>query len=188
MACGVTTEHEPKQALVAATRYPYPRRSVIDLFIRLEFGKTKGEIRRLVAAGGARLNDIKLDDAALVLVRHSMDSAPLTMQNLNLVNSSLSLPHSCAIICIRTPESLAHSDPSCRIKPIQLSRAASNRCHVSKRRRFPSLAAHPHKSLPRASCSPVNRTDTLWHKFTPKLYQFNLNIIQPSSSLARSHA
>jgi len=38
---------------------------VIDLFIRLEFGKSKGEVKRLVSGGGARLNDAKIEDAAL---------------------------------------------------------------------------------------------------------------------------
>ncbi len=40
---------------------------VIDLFLRLEFGKSKGEVRRLVSGGGARLNDEKIQDAALVV-------------------------------------------------------------------------------------------------------------------------
>lgn len=40
---------------------------VIDLFIRLELGKSKSEVRRLVTGGGARLNGEKIEDAALVL-------------------------------------------------------------------------------------------------------------------------
>ena len=40
---------------------------VLDLFLRLEFGKSKGEVRRLVKGGGARLNDVKIEDAAMVV-------------------------------------------------------------------------------------------------------------------------
>jgi len=40
---------------------------VIDLFIRLEFGKSKGEVKRLVSGGGARLNDVKIEDPTLVV-------------------------------------------------------------------------------------------------------------------------
>lgn len=40
---------------------------VIDLFIQLEFGKSKGEVRRLVQGGGAKLNDVKIEDAALLV-------------------------------------------------------------------------------------------------------------------------
>lgn len=34
---------------------------VIELFLKLEFGKSKGEIKRLVSGGGARLNDAKIE-------------------------------------------------------------------------------------------------------------------------------
>ena len=44
---------------------------VIDLFLKLEFGKSKGEIRRLVTGGGARCNDVKIEDAAMVLTTES---------------------------------------------------------------------------------------------------------------------
>jgi tyrosyl-tRNA synthetase len=40
---------------------------VVDLFLRLEFGKSKSEVKRLVSGGGARLNDEKIADAALVV-------------------------------------------------------------------------------------------------------------------------
>lgn len=40
---------------------------VVDLFLRLNFAKSKSEVRRLIAAGGARLNDEKLDDEDLKL-------------------------------------------------------------------------------------------------------------------------
>ena len=45
--------------------------SVIDLFIKLEFGKSKGEVRRLVSGGGARVNDVKIEDPAMVLTADS---------------------------------------------------------------------------------------------------------------------
>ena len=40
---------------------------VLELFLRLEMAKSKGEVRRLVSGGGARLNGEKLDDAELVV-------------------------------------------------------------------------------------------------------------------------
>lgn len=48
---------------------------VVDLFIRLEFGKSKGEFKRLVAGGGARLNDVKIEDPNLVVSSGDFDSA-----------------------------------------------------------------------------------------------------------------
>lgn len=41
--------------------------TLIDLFIRLEFAKSKSEVRRLVKGGGARLNGEKVEDAELVV-------------------------------------------------------------------------------------------------------------------------
>ena len=40
---------------------------IVDLFLKLEFGKSKGEIKRLVSGGGARLNDEKVSDPALLV-------------------------------------------------------------------------------------------------------------------------
>lgn len=40
---------------------------VIDLFLKLEFGKSKSEVRRLVKGGGARLNGQKIEDEELVV-------------------------------------------------------------------------------------------------------------------------
>jgi len=40
---------------------------IVDLYLKLGFGKSKSEIRRLVQQGGARMNDGKIADAALVL-------------------------------------------------------------------------------------------------------------------------
>ena len=41
--------------------------TLIDLFIRLEFAKSKSEVRRLVKGGGARLNGEKVEDAELMV-------------------------------------------------------------------------------------------------------------------------
>ena len=35
---------------------------VVELFVSLELGKTKSEVRRLVDGGGAKLNGRKIDD------------------------------------------------------------------------------------------------------------------------------
>jgi len=40
---------------------------LLDLFIRLEFAKSKSEVRRLVKGGGARLNGEKVEDAELLV-------------------------------------------------------------------------------------------------------------------------
>ena len=40
---------------------------LVDLFVRLDLGKSKSEVRRLVSGGGARLNDEKVADAGLVV-------------------------------------------------------------------------------------------------------------------------
>jgi len=47
---------------------------VLELFIRLELGKSKSEVRRLVSGGGARLNDVKIEDPALVVGVDSFSS------------------------------------------------------------------------------------------------------------------
>ena len=48
---------------------------VVDLFVRLELGKSKSEVRRLVAGGGARLNGVKIDDPALVLGKDAFEGS-----------------------------------------------------------------------------------------------------------------
>jgi tyrosyl-tRNA synthetase len=40
---------------------------VVELFLRLGFGKSKSEVRRLVSGGGARLNDVKIEDEKMVV-------------------------------------------------------------------------------------------------------------------------
>lgn len=44
---------------------------IVDLFLRLDFAKSKSEVRRLIEAGGARLNDEKVDDPALLVARQA---------------------------------------------------------------------------------------------------------------------
>jgi len=48
---------------------------VIDLFLRLEFGKSKSEVKRLVSGGGARLNDEKIEDPLMVVSADTFASA-----------------------------------------------------------------------------------------------------------------
>ncbi|EOD37668.1 mitochondrial tyrosyl-tRNA synthetase [Emiliania huxleyi CCMP1516] len=48
---------------------------VVDLFVSLELGKSKSEVRRLVAGGGAKLNDVKIEDAALLISTASFEAA-----------------------------------------------------------------------------------------------------------------
>eukprot|EP00306_Pavlova_sp_CCMP459_P019428 CAMPEP_0185206486 /NCGR_PEP_ID=MMETSP1140-20130426/58547_1 /TAXON_ID=298111 /ORGANISM="Pavlova sp., Strain CCMP459" /LENGTH=197 /DNA_ID=CAMNT_0027774127 /DNA_START=10 /DNA_END=603 /DNA_ORIENTATION=+ len=40
---------------------------VVDLFLKLEFAKSKSEVRRLIKGGGARINDEKVADEGLVI-------------------------------------------------------------------------------------------------------------------------
>mmetsp|Transcript_14680 Transcript_14680/g.47994 ORF Transcript_14680/g.47994 Transcript_14680/m.47994 type:complete len:472 (+) Transcript_14680:64-1479(+) len=47
---------------------------VVDLFISLELGKSKGEIKRLIASGGAKMNDVKIDDPAVMISVESFAS------------------------------------------------------------------------------------------------------------------
>ena len=47
--------------------------TLIDLFIRLEFAKSKSEVRRLVKGGGARLNGEKVEDAELMVSAASFE-------------------------------------------------------------------------------------------------------------------
>lgn len=47
---------------------------VVDLFISLELGKSKGEIKRLIAAGGAKMNDVKIEDPTVIISRESFAS------------------------------------------------------------------------------------------------------------------
>ena len=45
--------------------------SLIDLFIKLEFGKSKGEVKRQMTGGGIRLNDEKAQDPATMVSTES---------------------------------------------------------------------------------------------------------------------
>jgi len=40
---------------------------VVDLFVRLELGKSKSEVKRLVSGGGARINGEKIEDPLMVI-------------------------------------------------------------------------------------------------------------------------
>jgi len=49
---------------------------LVDLFLRLELGaKSKGEVKRLVAGGGARLNGVKIEDAQQLIRREDFGDA-----------------------------------------------------------------------------------------------------------------
>jgi len=48
---------------------------VIDLFLRLEFAKSKSEVRRLISGGGARLNGEKVEDEKMVVTADSFEGA-----------------------------------------------------------------------------------------------------------------
>lgn len=48
---------------------------VVDLFVRLEFAKSKGEVKRLVSGGGARLNDVKIEDPGMVVSTATFEDA-----------------------------------------------------------------------------------------------------------------
>ena len=46
---------------------------LLELFLRLEFAKSKSEVRRLVKGGGARLNGEKVEDAELLVSAASFE-------------------------------------------------------------------------------------------------------------------
>ena len=48
---------------------------LVDLFLKLEFAKSKSEVRRLVSGGGARLNGEKVQDAELIVSAASFEDA-----------------------------------------------------------------------------------------------------------------
>mmetsp|Transcript_2362 Transcript_2362/g.7285 ORF Transcript_2362/g.7285 Transcript_2362/m.7285 type:complete len:566 (-) Transcript_2362:91-1788(-) len=50
--------------------------SVVDLLLRAQFAKSKGEARRLIAQGGARLQDVKVSDTDALLSRADFAAAP----------------------------------------------------------------------------------------------------------------
>lgn len=50
---------------------------IIDLFCRLNLANSKGEVRRLIEGGGARLNDIPITDELLTLTPSSFGNQPL---------------------------------------------------------------------------------------------------------------
>ena len=40
---------------------------LVDLFLKLEFGKSKGEVKRQMSGGGIRLKDVKVDDPSTMI-------------------------------------------------------------------------------------------------------------------------
>ena len=69
---GADTSALPRVSLSAAD-FAEGGVPVVDLFVRLELGKSKGEVRRLVSGGGARVNGEKIEDAAMVLEQASFE-------------------------------------------------------------------------------------------------------------------
>lgn len=51
--------------------------SILDLFCRLGLANSKGEARRLIEGGGARLNDVQITDETMVLREDAFDEQPL---------------------------------------------------------------------------------------------------------------
>ena len=49
--------------------------ALVDLFIKLEFGKSKGEVKRQMSGGGIRLNDEKTDDPTTMISEASFADA-----------------------------------------------------------------------------------------------------------------
>lgn len=50
--------------------------SILDLFINLGLATSKGEVRRLMDAGGARLNDVPIQDEKLMITLGSFEGTP----------------------------------------------------------------------------------------------------------------
>ena len=46
---------------------------LVDLFLKLEFGKSKGEVKRQMSGGGIRLKDVKVDDPSTMVVASSFE-------------------------------------------------------------------------------------------------------------------
>ena len=48
---------------------------LVDLFVKLEFGKSKGEVKRQISGGGIRVQDEKVQDPAMVISTASFADA-----------------------------------------------------------------------------------------------------------------
>jgi tyrosyl-tRNA synthetase len=48
--------------------------AILDLFCRLGLSSSKGEARRLIEGGGARLNDVQITDESLVIITDSFEN------------------------------------------------------------------------------------------------------------------
>jgi tyrosyl-tRNA synthetase len=49
--------------------------TVVDLFLRLDFAKSKSEVKRLMSGGGARINDEKIEDPLMVVSAETFASS-----------------------------------------------------------------------------------------------------------------
>jgi tyrosyl-tRNA synthetase len=47
---------------------------VVDVLIKAEYAKSKGEAKRMIAGGGARVNDVKVEDEAATISRADFDA------------------------------------------------------------------------------------------------------------------
>ena len=86
--------------------------AVIDLFLRLEFGKSKGEVRRLVSGGGARLNDEKISDADLVLDTESFAAGEVKLSSGKKKHGIVEVSVACGSPRLSPPATLSLSSRS----------------------------------------------------------------------------
>ena len=47
--------------------------AVVELLIKTEYAKSKGEARRMIKGGGARINDVKVEDEAATISADDFD-------------------------------------------------------------------------------------------------------------------
>lgn len=53
--------------------------NVVDLFVEAGLGSSKGEVRRLIKQGGAKLNDIKVEDEAIIVTNSVMQNGQIKL-------------------------------------------------------------------------------------------------------------
>lgn len=53
--------------------------NVVDLFIEAGLGASKGEVRRLIKQGGAKLNDVKVDDAEAMVTNSALEGGQIKL-------------------------------------------------------------------------------------------------------------
>ena len=71
-----STDALPKLDLTRADFDDNDAIPLVDLLIKVHFAKSKNEARRLIQGGGARLQNIKVDDVQATLTRSAFDSQP----------------------------------------------------------------------------------------------------------------